>query len=244
MLSRLFDILINGILWFALHIEEKNAFPKPLSAKDELELFKRLEEGDKSAKDKLILHNLRLVAHIVKKYYASPEDQEELISIGTIGLIKAVSTYDYKKGNRFAAYGSRCIENEILMHFRAMKKTAGDVYFNEQIDVDKDGNQLTLMDILAADGDLPEEVDLRINSELLRRKIFELLDERERRIIALRYGLCGSSPLTQREVATLLGISRSYVSRIEKRSIDKLAEGMNVEKDEKDPSDGHNLNKK
>lgn len=125
-----------------------------------------------------------------------------------------------------------------------MKKTAGDVYFNEQIDVDKDGNQLTLMDILAADGDLPEEVDLRINSELLRRKIFELLDERERRIIALRYGLCGSSPLTQREVATLLGISRSYVSRIEKRSIDKLAEGMNVEKDEKDTSDGHNLNKK
>ena len=227
MLSKLFDILISGILWFALHIEEKNAFPKPLSAKDELELFKRLETGEKEAKDKLILHNLRLVAHIVKKYYASSEEQEELISIGTIGLIKAVSTYDYKKGNRFAAYGSRCIENEILMHFRAIKKTAGDVHFNEQIDVDKDGNQLTLMDIMASDENLPEEVDLRINSEILRRKIEEKLDSREKRIIALRYGLSGLRPLTQREVAGLMGISRSYVSRIEKKAIDKLAGEMN-----------------
>ena len=226
MLSGLFDILLSGILWFALHIEEKNAFPKPLSPAEELELFKRYEQGEKAAKDKLILHNLRLVAHIVKKYYASSEEQEELISIGTIGLIKAVTTYDYKKGNRFAAYGSRCIENEILMHFRALKKTAGDVHFNEQIDIDKDGNQLTLMDILAADGNLPEEVDLRINSEILRSKIIELLDDRERRIIALRYGLAGTQPLTQREVAELLDISRSYVSRIEKRAIDKLAEAM------------------
>lgn len=226
MFSRLIDLLLSGILWFALHVEEKNAFPKPLSPKEELELFKRFEQGEKAAKDKLILHNLRLVAHIVKKYYASNEEQEELISIGTIGLIKAVSTYDYKKGNRFAAYGSRCIENEILMHFRALKKTAGDVHFNEQIDVDKDGNQLTLMDILASDFDLPEEVDLRINSEILRKNLFELLDDRERRIIALRYGLAGTQPLTQREVADLLDISRSYVSRIEKRAIDKLAGKM------------------
>ncbi len=228
MLSRLFDIIISGILWFALHIEDKNAFPKPLSAKEELELFKQYSQGSKEARDRLILHNLRLVAHIVKKYYASPEEQEELISIGTVGLIKAVTTYDHQKGNRFAAYGSRCIENEILMHFRALKKTAGDIHFSEQIDVDKDGNQLTLMDILAADGNLPEEVDLIIDSEILRKNIELLLDEREKKIIALRYGLSGAKPLTQREVASMLNISRSYVSRIEKRAIDKLSEKMNA----------------
>lgn len=185
MFARLWKIIVSGILVFALHIEEKSSFPKPLSAKEEGELFRRLADGDKEARDSLILHNLRLVAHIVKKYYASPEEQEELISIGTVGLIKAVGTFDPKKGNRFAAYGSRCIENEILMHFRALKKTAGDVYFNEQIDVDKDGNRLTLIDILAADGDLSEEVDLRINSQLLREKIAGLLDPREKQVIAL-----------------------------------------------------------
>lgn len=226
MLKNLLDILLSGVLWFALHIEEKNAFPKPLPPKEEAELFRSLAAGDKSAKDKLILHNLRLVAHIVKKYYASGEDPEELISIGTVGLIKAVLTYNPDKGNRFAAYGSRCIENEILMHFRAMKKSAGDIRLSEQIDVDKDGNQLTLGDILADDINLPEEVDLRINSETLRGKIAELLDPREQNIIALRYGLAGTHPLTQREVAALLGISRSYVSRIEKRAIDKLSEAM------------------
>lgn len=226
MFSRIYDLILSGLLWFALHIEEKNAFPKPLSAKDESELFLKCSEGDREARDKLILHNLRLVAHIVKKYYASGEEQEELISIGTVGLIKAVSTFDPKKGNRFAAYGSRCIENEILMHFRAVKKTAGDIHLGEQIDVDKDGNTLTLIDILPAEGNLPEEVDLRISSEILRKKIDELLDDRERCIIALRYGLAGTLPLTQREVAELLGISRSYVSRIEKRAIDKLAKAM------------------
>lgn len=228
MFARLWEIIVSGILVFVLHIEEKSSFPKPLSAKEEGELFRRLADGDKDARDSLILHNLRLVAHIVKKYYASPEEQEELISIGTVGLIKAVGTFDPKKGNRFAAYGSRCIENEILMHFRALKKTAGDVYFNEQIDVDKDGNRLTLIDILAADGDLSEEVDLRINSQLLREKIAGLLDPREKQVIALRYGLSGSVPLTQREVAELMGISRSYVSRIEKKAVSKLAEAMRV----------------
>ena len=222
MLSKLFDLILSGMLWFALHIEEKSAFPKPLPPKEEAELFRLCAMGDRSAREKLILHNLRLVAHIVKKYYAAPEDQEELISIGTVGLIKAVSTFDPSKGNRFAAYGSRCIENEILMHFRALKKTAGEIRLGEQIDVDKDGNALTLIDILPAEGNLAEEVDLRIGSELLRRKISECLDKRERRIIALRYGLAGSLPLTQREVATLEGISRSYVSRIEKKAIDKL----------------------
>lgn len=231
----MFFELLSRLLWFALHIEDKNAFPKPLSAKEERELFERAvadnrldsaSKDAKAAKDKLILHNLRLVAHIVKKYYASNEEQEELISIGTIGLIKAVSTFDPAKGNRFAAYGSRCIENEILMHFRALKKTAADIRFNEQIDVDKDGNQLTLIDILASDENLPDEVDLRINSQILRQLVAERLDERERKIIALRYGLTGAAPLTQREVAALLGISRSYASRIEKRAIDKLSAQM------------------
>ena len=226
MLSRILEILARGILWFALHVEEKNIFPKPLPPSQELELFKQYAKGDKSAKDKLILHNLRLVAHIVKKYSNQQDVQDELISIGTIGLIKAVTTFDCEKGNRFAAYGSRCIENEILMYFRSMKKNAKDVHFDEPIDVDKDGNQLTLMDIIAAEGDLCDEVDTRIDLAKLKQCVISVLDEREREIISLRYGLYGSRPLTQREVAGLLEISRSYVSRIEKRAIEKLADKM------------------
>ena len=226
MLISILEIILSRVLWFALHIEDKNAYPKPLCPSKELELFRLCSKGDKQAKDTLILHNLRLVAHIVKKYYAANEDPEELISIGTIGLIKAVSTFDCEKGNRFAAYGSRCIENEILMHFRALKKTSADVHFDEPIDVDKDGNQLTLIDIIATDGNLCDEVDLKINSELLYKLVKTELDDREREIIILRYGLCGSMPLTQRECADLLGISRSYVSRIEKRAIEKIAAKM------------------
>ncbi len=225
----LFDMLArisSKLLWFALHISDKNNFPKPLSAKEEAELFERLASGDKSAKDKLILHNMRLVAHIVKKYYISGEEQDELISIGTVGLIKAVATYKPDKGNRFAAYGSRCIENEILMHFRSLKKTAQDVHFDEPIDTDKDGNQLTLKDIIAVDGDVCDEVELNLGARRLYSLVESLLDERERLIIVLRYGLYSKKPLTQREAASLLGISRSYVSRIEKRAIDKLAEVM------------------
>lgn len=213
--------LISKLLWFALHVEDKNLFPKPLPPTEEQRLFEEYAAGDESAKERLILHNLRLVAHIVKKYYVTGEDQDELISIGTVGLIKAVKTYDTQKGNRFAAYGSRCIENEILMHFRSAKKSAQDVYFDEPIETDKDGNQLTLMDIIAENGDLCEEVELKINSERLY-KALSLLDEREKLIIVLRYGLYARQPLTQREVSSLLGISRSYVSRIEKRALDKL----------------------
>ncbi len=226
MLFSLLRMMFQNVLWFALHIEDKSTFPKPLSASRELELFKLASQGDKEAKDKLVLHNLRLVAHIVKKYYASGEEQEELISIGTIGLIKAVSTFDHEKGNRFAAYGSRCIDNEILMHFRAIKKSAANVHFDEPIDVDKDGNQLTLMDIIASEGDLCDEVDLKLDSQRLYDYVITLLDEREREIIVLRYGLCGTQPLTQRECADLLGISRSYVSRIEKRAVEKIAAKM------------------
>ncbi|MCD8006943.1 MAG: RNA polymerase sporulation sigma factor SigK [Oscillospiraceae bacterium] len=228
MFFKLISNIFSRLLWFALHIEDKSSFPKPLSSAEEERLFRAFSEGDTAARDALILHNLRLVAHIVKKYYVTADEQEELISIGTVGLIKAVNSFDPGKGNRFAAFGARCIENEILMHFRSVKKTAQDVHFDEPIDTDKDGNQLTLMDIIAVDGDIGEEVDLILNSQRLY-KALDLLDDREREIIILRYGLFGRQPLTQREVASLLGISRSYVSRIEKRAIEKLREEFGVE---------------
>lgn len=226
MLFKLLSFLSGSILWFALHIESKSVFPKPLTSVKEAELFKAYRDGDKSAKDKLILHNLRLVAHIVKKYSAKQDVQDELISIGTIGLIKAVTTFDCDKGNRFAAYGSRCIENEILMYYRNAKKASKEVYFDDPIDTDKDGNKLTLIDIIPSDEDICEEVDKRIAFEKLSIGIAKALDKREREIINLRYGINGAKPLTQREVAALLGISRSYVSRIEKKAIEKLSDEM------------------
>lgn len=226
MLFKLVNFLSSGILWFALHIENKSVFPKPLTSAQEAELFRQYRQGDKGAKDKLISHNLRLVAHIVKKYSSKQDVQDELISIGTIGLIKAVTTFDSEKGNRFAAYGSRCIENEILMHYRNAKKASREVYFDDPIDTDKDGNKLTLIDIIPSDEDICEEVDKRIAFERLSVGIARALDDREREIINLRYGISGGKPLTQREVATLLGISRSYVSRIEKKAIEKLSHEM------------------
>lgn len=143
MLFNILENTLNSIFLFALHIDNKTVFPKPLSKAEESECFKKMSEGDESARHKLIEHNLRLVAHIIKKYYSNLKDQDELISIGTVGLIKAVSTFDYLKGNRFATYASRCIENEILMYFRSRKKSQGDIYIDEPIDTDKDGNQLT-----------------------------------------------------------------------------------------------------
>lgn len=225
MFTELIELALNNLLFFALHLESGGVFPKPLSAAEEEECFKKMGEGDSAARNKLIEHNLRLVAHIIKKYYNVTTDQEDLISIGTIGLIKAVSTFDYAKKTRFATYASRCIENEILMHFRSLKKSAGDIYFDEPIDTDKDGNQLTLIDIIAEnDGDdgIVEKIDLNIKSEQLYRFIDECLDEREVDIIKHRYGLYGCRPLTQREVADRLGISRSYVSRIEKKALQTL----------------------
>lgn len=224
MFAHLIEMILSNCLYFALHLERNGAFPKPLSAKEERECFSRMEEGDDSARTKLIEHNLRLVAHIVKKYYSNSSDQEDLISIGTIGLIKAVSTFDYTKGTRFATYGSKCVENEILMHFRSLKKSAGEVYFDEPIDTDKDGNQLTLMDIISEDIEIIDQIDISIKSGQLYTFLPKCLDDREREIITLRYGLYGAVPLTQREIAKKFGISRSYVSRIEKKALGKLKE--------------------
>ena len=217
----LFACLCN-LLYFALHITGTGSFPRPLSAREERECLERIAQGDQDAKARLIEHNLRLVAHIIKKYYAAFKDQDDLISIGTIGLIKAVSTFKPEKSVRFATYASRCIENEVLMHFRNKKKSAQDVYISDPIDTDKDGNSLTLMDIMAEDDNIVDCIDLHIKSEQLYHFIEGALDERERQIIIMRYGLGGTRPLTQREVADHLKISRSYVSRIEKKAIGAL----------------------
>ena len=224
MLMQLLDLLCSNFLFFALHFDNTSSFPKPLSAKEERRCFEEMAKGDKKARDKLIEHNLRLVAHIIKKYYGASSDQEDLISIGTIGLIKAVSTFDYTKGTRFATYGSRCVENEILMHFRSLKKTALDRYFDEPVDSDKDGNRLCLIDIISDGTDVGDKIELLIRCEQLYKYINSELDERERQIIRLRYGLDNGKALTQREVAALLGISRSYVSRIEKKALQNLRE--------------------
>lgn len=222
MFYKIIDFIMGNLLFLALHFEKSGVFPKPLSAKDEREYFMRMSNGDLDARGKLIEHNLRLVAHIIKKYYSANKEQDDLISIGTIGLIKAVSTFDYTKGNRFAAYGSKCVENEILMHFRSLKKTAGDLHFDNPIDTDKDGNQLTLMDIIPDSECVADKIELVIRSEQLYKYVDIALDQREKEIITMRYGLYNKKCLTQREVAKNLAISRSYVSRIEKKALEKL----------------------
>ena len=226
MLSVWLSALAGGFLYFALHLTASGSFPRPLTVAQERECLQKIKEGDQQARDYFIEHNLRLVAHIIKKYYASYKEQEDLISIGTIGLIKAVGTFDSNKGIRFATYASRCIENEILMHFRGRKKYAQDLYIQDPIDVDTDGNALTLMDIMAQDGDILEDVDRKLKGDRLHSYINQALDAREQQVIRLRYGLDGKAPMAQREVAALLGISRSYVSRIEKRAIIQLCKAF------------------
>lgn len=218
-----FEIInfICSVFHFALHLSGES-FPRPLSLKEEKEYFKKIEEGDENARNKVIEHNLRLVAHVVKKYNSSGIDQDDLISIGTIGLIKAVSGYSYKKETKFATYASRCIENEILMYFRSLKKSAQDVYISDPIDTDSEGNALSLMDIVADEHCIADDIEEKLRGEKLYRFIRESLTPRERTIVKLRYGLCATTPLTQREVASLLKISRSYVSRIEKKALLKL----------------------
>jgi len=217
---------LSGILLVALHVTSGSSFPQPLSAEEERRCFSEMAKGDEKAKGMLIEHNLRLVAHIVKKYYGTSAEQDDLISIGTIGLIKAVTTFDYEKGTRFATYAARCIENEILMYFRSKKKTAQDISICEPIDCDKDGNTLTLMDIVADERSVSECIEEKLGCEKLYQCINTYLTKREREILLFRYGLCGSRAMTQREVAQRLGISRSYVSRIEKKALDILRQQL------------------
>lgn len=224
MFGGLISRFLEHMLYFALHLDSTTVFPKPLSAEREAEAFRRMAEGDASARSELIEHNLRLVAHVVKKYYSPNADSEELISIGTIGLIKAVNSFNNSKSARFATYAAKCIENEVLMFFRSAKKSARDVYLDEPVDTDKDGNSMSLMDIIAEDDNMVDRIEVMIRSKQLYGFIDECLDEREKEIIRHRYGLYGLKPLTQREVADKLNISRSYVSRIEKKALEKLKE--------------------
>ncbi|NLT57505.1 MAG: RNA polymerase sporulation sigma factor SigK [Clostridiales bacterium] len=213
------------MMFLLLYITSPSSFPKPLSPQEELECLKLVEQGDAVARDRLIEHNLRLVVHIVKKYYTTG-DQDDLISIGTIGLIKAVDSFDHRKGIRLATYAARCIENEILMYFRTLRKSAGDLSLSEAIDADREGNTLSLYDVLSSEDSIISQVTLAMDISRLYELIETELDEREREIVRLRYGLGGCRELTQREVASGMDISRSYVSRIEKKALQKLAKGF------------------
>lgn len=222
MFELLSDLISKISFLFILHVTGAGHFPKPLTEAEEKEYLKKAENGDSAARNILVEHNLRLVAHIVKKYYSSGLEPDDLVSIGTIGLIKAVRTYRTGKNIKLSSYAARCIENEILMYLRSGKKTALDVSMNEEIDSDADGNALTIMDVMAVDDTIVDELDMKMKKEKLGSYINETLGKREKQIIILRYGLDGKKPLTQREVAKKLNISRSYVSRIEKRSLEIL----------------------
>ena len=224
MLSLIFNLILH-LYHLILGVSTPNKFPPPLSAQEERDAFVKAREGDEEARQKLILHNLRLVSHIVRKYYSTAPDSEDLVSIGIVGLVKAVDTFKIESGTRFATYGARCVQNEILMHFRAQKKHTGEVSLSETIDVDRDGNPLTYMDILSTNEDLGEELDTKTQIIRALRLVENVLDDREKQIITMRYGLLGlSKSYTQKEIAEKLGISRSYVSRIEKSALDKLRE--------------------
>ena len=222
----MFTSLLSSILhsWFVILKVSPigNSFPKPLSAAEERETLLKMETGDLQAKEKLIRHNLRLVAHIVKKFYSSRDDQDDLISVGTIGLIKAISSYKTTKNIRLATYAAKCIENEILMYFRSLKKQSGEVSLSDPIDTDKDGNALTLIDIISCDDTMLDDLAESERRASLLKLVTDSLDSRERDIIIMRYGLYGNMPHTQQEVANHFNISRSYVSRLEKRALDKL----------------------
>ena len=226
----LYALLGSALLMLRL-ANPAGSFPRALGAEEERRLTQLALEGDLEARNKLVEHNLRLVAHVVKKYYTPGTDTEDLISIGTIGLIKGVNTYRPEKGVRLATYSARCVENEILMYFRSQRKTAGDVSLNEALESDSEGNSLSLMDVLAVEDDLAERLSEREAARRLRECVDGVLEPREAEVIRLRYGLGGSAPLTQRECASRLGISRSYVSRIEKKAIERLREAMNVNLD-------------
>ena len=221
--------ILSRFLHSTLGIATPQGFPPPLDAKEEREAFLRAREGDAKAREKLIVHNLRLVSHIVRKYYSAATDQEDLVSLGTVGLIKGVDSFDPIHGTRFATYAAKCIQNEILMHFRSQKKLQNEVSINEAIDTDRDGNPLTYEDIISTEENMAEELDRRLLAERALSYINTILTSRERQIIYLRYGLSGRTPKTQKETAEKLAISRSYVSRIEKSALDKLRSALGEE---------------
>ena len=215
--------MFSNLVHLILGINSPQNFPPPLSQQKETEYFSLMEEGDEHAREELILHNLRLVSHIVRKYYSSSKNQEDLVSIGVIGLVKAVDSFRISNGTKFATYAAKCIQNEILMYFRSQKKLNAEVSLNETIDVDRDGNPLTYIDVISCDECMESEIERKMSSQRALRYVDTVLDERERQIITMRYGLGGTKPMTQRETAELLGISRSYVSRIEKTALEKLS---------------------
>lgn len=219
----LFTTILN-VVYMILGVEPVQKFPRALSKQEEEEYFKMAKSGDMNTRDKLIEHNLRLVAHIVRKYYASCKNQEDLISVGTIGLIKAIDSFNFFNGARFATYAAKCIQNEILMLFRSQKKLGYEVSLNDTIDIDKDGNPLTYIDIVCTEDTIAEDIDKKIKINKALEYIRDKLDDREKQIIIMRYGLGNTKAYTQREVAQKLDISRSYVSRIEKSVLEKINE--------------------
>ncbi len=227
MIFSFLQTVINSVTLLLSYISGTSSFPKPLSAEEERKYIELYRSGDKHAKEVLIEHNLRLVAHIAKKYTGSVRDSEDIISIGTIGLIKGISSFDPSKGTRLATYVARCVDNEILMLMRAQKKTQGDISLNETIGTDKEGNQIMLIDVMKCDNaDIFDKINSDIQVRQLYKNIKDELDDRERKVILLRYGLSGKRCHTQKEVAKMLNISRSYVSRIEKKAVGKL--GKNI----------------
>ncbi len=216
--------IISNMIYLILHVTDTDSFPKPLNKKEEADLIEKMIKGDNNAKSKLIEHNLRLVAHIIKKYYSNYSDQDDLISIGTIGLIKGINSFKPEKGVKLATYCARCIENEILMYFRGTKKISQEMSFNDPIDTDSEGNPLTLMDIIAIDDTIIDDIDTKNKLIKLISIIDAMPENRDKEILIKRYGLNGNKPLTQQEVSEQFKISRSYVSRIEKRILRNLKE--------------------
>ena len=223
------QLILQNLTFFALHLKNLTSFPKPLSAKRETELLHKMKhQGDGDARTELIEHNLRLVSHIIKKYYSNYDEQEDLISIGTIGLIKAIDSFDADKGVRLATYAARCVENEILMFYRNKKKDGNNISVSEPIDTDSEGNPLTLIDIISVDDTICDDIDLKNKTRQLYSYVEAMESKRDKQIIILRYGLYNQKEMTQNEIAKALGISRSYVSRIEKRVIEELREKFSV----------------
>ena len=223
-------LLLKSSLALSLHLAgSASSFPKPLSPEEEQQYLARCAQGDLEARNILVERNMRLVAHIIKKYYTQTVDQDDLISIGTIGLIKGISSYKPEKNVRLATYAARCIENEVLMFFRSQKKLQGEVSLSETLETDKDGNDLSLMDVVGVEDTMLDDLDARESQVRVRKLVEECLTEREADIIRQRYGLGGRQPRTQRELAADYGISRAYVSRIEKRALGKLEEALNRE---------------